>query len=124
MANAQQKKKITIEYSGFTIKDTLLGKDVTTFNRDNTQQIHIIHEGAEMWCDRAIYYQNEDFIEAFSNVVMKQGDTINLNARYVEYSGKTQLAFASGNVVLIEPKSTLNTGNIESIKTVKDLEWV
>lgn len=112
MATAQQKKKIFIEYAGFTIKDSLLGKDVTTFNRDNTQQIHIIHEGVDMWCDRAIYYKNEDFIEAFSNVVMKQGDTINMNAKYVEYSGKTQLAFASGNVVLVEPQSTLTTDTL------------
>jgi lipopolysaccharide export system protein LptA len=89
-----------------------LGKDVTTFNRDNTQQIHVIHEGVEMWCDRAIYYQNEDFIEAFSNVVMKQGDTIDMKAKYVEYSGKTQLAFASGDVVLVEPKSTLTTDTL------------
>ena len=110
--SAQQKKKIIIEYSGFTIKDSLLGKDVTTFNRDNTQQIHVIHEGVEMWCDRAIYYQNEDFIEAFSNVVMKQGDTIDMKAKYVEYSGKTQLAFASGDVVLVEPKSTLTTDTL------------
>lgn len=110
--SAQQKKKIKIEYSGFTIKDSLQGKDVTTFNRDNSQQIHVIHEGVEMWCDRAIYYQNEDFIEAFSNVVMRQGDTINMNAKYVEYSGKTQLAFASGNVVLVEPKSTLTTDTL------------
>ncbi len=109
---AQQKKKIFIEYAGFTIKDSLLGKDVTTFNRDNTQQIHIIHEGVDMWCDRAIYYKNEDFIEAFSNVVMKQGDTINMNAKYVEYSGKTQLAFASGNVILVEPQSTLTTDTL------------
>ncbi|MGM5469929.1 OstA-like protein [Flavobacteriaceae bacterium LMO-SS05] len=112
VVTAQQKKKINIEYSGFTIKDSLLGKDITTFNRDNTQQIHIIHEGAEMWCDRAVYYQKEDFIEAFSNVIMKQGDTINLNAKYVEYSGKTQLAFASGNVVLTEPKSILTTDTL------------
>ena len=112
ISSAQQKKKIIIEYSGFTIKDSLLGKDVTTFNRDNTQQIHIIHEGVDMWCDRAIYYQKEDFIEAFSNVVMKQGDTINMNAKYVEYSGKTKLAFASGNVVLVEPQSTLTTDTL------------
>jgi len=112
MVSAQAKKKIIIEYSGFTMKDSLMGKDVTTFNRDNTQQIHIIHEGAEMWCDRAIYYQKEDFIEAFSNVIMKQGDTVNLNAKYVEYSGKTQLAFASGDVVLVEPKSTLTTDTL------------
>jgi len=110
--NAQQKKRIKIEYSGFTIKDTLLGKDVTTFNRDNAQQIHIIHEGAEMWCDRAIYYQTEDFIEAYSNVVMKQGDTVDLKAKYAEYSGKTQLAFASGDVVLVEPKSILTTDTL------------
>jgi len=109
---AQQKKKIYIEYSGFTKKDTLLGKDVTTFNRDNTQQIHVVHEGVEMWCDRAIYYQNEDFIEAFSNVSMVQGDTVNMRAKYVEYSGKTQLAFASGDVVLVEPKSTLTTDTL------------
>ncbi|RIA09114.1 OstA-like protein [Flavobacteriaceae bacterium MAR_2010_72] len=109
---AQQKKRIQIEYSGFTIKDSLLGKDITTFNRDNSQQIHIIHEGVDMFCDRAIYYQKEDFIEAFSNVRMNQGDTIHLNAKYVEYSGKTQLAFASGNVVLVEPKSTLTTDTL------------
>lgn len=109
---AQETKKIKIEYSGFTVKDSLLGKDVTTFVRDNSQQIHIIHEGINMWCDKAIYYQNENFIEAFSNVNMKQGDTINMNAKYVEYSGKTKLAFASGDVVLTEPKSTLTTDTL------------
>jgi lipopolysaccharide export system protein LptA len=117
---AQQKKKIQIEYSGFTIKDSLLGKDVTTFNRDNTQQIHIIHNGIDMWCDRAIYYQKEDFIEAFSNVSMKQGDTINMTAKYVEYSGKSQLAFASGNVVLIEPKSILTTDTLYFDRTKQE----
>ncbi len=109
---AQEAKKIVIEYSGFTIKDSLVGKDVTTFVRDNTQQIHFIHEGINMWCDKAIYYQKENFIEAFSNVKMIQGDTINMTAKYAEYSGKTQLAFASGDVILKEPKSTLTTDTL------------
>ena len=43
---------------------------------------------------------------------MKQGDTINMNAEYVEYSGKTKLAFASGDVVLTEPSSTLSTDTL------------
>ncbi|HNU58589.1 MAG TPA: OstA-like protein, partial [Aquaticitalea sp.] len=47
-----------------------------------------------------------------SNVVMKQGDTVNMTAKYVEYSGKTQLAFASGDVVLTEPKSVLTTDTL------------
>ncbi|MCB0446758.1 MAG: hypothetical protein KDD03_04470, partial [Gelidibacter sp.] len=108
----QKSKKIQIEYAGFANSDSLLGKGVTVFTRDNTQQVHFIHEGVNMWCDKAVYYEQEDFIEAYSHVIMKQGDTINMNAKYVEYSGKTQLAFASGDVVLTEPKSVLTTDTL------------
>lgn len=111
-SHAQKTKKIRIEYAGFAESDSLKGPGVTVFTRDNTQQVHFIHEGVNMWCDRAVYYEKEDFIEAYSHVVMKQGDTINMNAKYAEYSGKTQLAFASGNVVLTEPKSTLTTDTL------------
>ncbi|MEZ4974977.1 MAG: OstA-like protein [Flavobacteriaceae bacterium] len=65
-----------------------------------------------MWCDQAIHYGKDDFIEAYGNVKMKQGDTIDMTAKYAEYSGKTQLAFASGNVVLTEPKSVLTTDTL------------
>ncbi len=106
---AQTSKKIRIEYAPFANSDSLKGPGVTVFTRDNMQQVHFAHEGIDMWCDKAIYYEKEDFIEAFSNVVMKQGDTVNMNAKYVEYSGKTQLAYASGDVVLTEPKSVLTT---------------
>ena len=109
---AQENKKIKIEYFGFTIKDSLSPKGATTFVRDNSQQIHVVHEGINIWCDKAIYYQKDNFIEAFSNVKMKQGDTINMNAKYAEYSGKTQIAFASGDVVLTEPQSTLTTDTL------------
>jgi len=111
-SHAQEPKKIEIEYSGFTVKDSLLGKNITTFVRSDQQQIHVIHEGIDMFCDKAIYYQDEDFIEAFSNVRMVQGDTINMSSRYVEYSGITQLAFAAGDVVLTEPQSILTTDTL------------
>ena len=111
-AFSQTSKKIRIEYAPFANSDSLRGPGVTVFTRDNMQQVHFAHEGTDMWCDRAVYYEKEDFIEAYSNVVMKQGDTVNMNAKYVEYSGKTQLAFASGDVVLTEPKSTLTTDTL------------
>ncbi|WP_298901577.1 OstA-like protein [uncultured Psychroserpens sp.] len=109
---AQESKKIFIEYSGFTVRDSLSGPNVTTFVRSDQGQIHIVHEGVDMWCDKARYYHDEDFIEAFSNVVIKQGDTINMTSKYVEYSGITQLAFAAGDVVLTEPQSTLTTDTL------------
>jgi hypothetical protein len=105
----QEKQKITIEYAGTGFADPEIEEGARIFLRDKSQQVHFVHEGVNMWCDKAIYYADQDFIEAFSNVRMQQGDSINMVAKYVEYSGKTQLAFASGDVVLTEPQSTLTT---------------
>ncbi|GAA3622202.1 OstA-like protein [Flavivirga jejuensis] len=75
--------------------------------RDDVQQVHIEHKGANMWCDKAIYYGKENIIETYGNVQIKQGDTINMTAKFVEYSGETGMAFASGDVVLKDPNSTV-----------------
>jgi hypothetical protein len=120
LSYSQQPKKIRIEYSGFTVKDSLKGENVTTFVRSDQAQIHVVHEGIDMWCDKAIYYQNEDFIEAFSDVVMKQGDTVNMTSKYVEYSGITKMAFAAGDVVLTEPQSVLTTDTLYFDRTKQE----
>lgn len=120
LSYSQQPKKIRIEYSGFTVKDSLKGENITTFVRSDQSQIHIVHEGVDMWCDKAIYYQNEDFIEAFSDVLVKQGDTINMTSKYVEYSGITKMAFAAGDVILTEPQSVLTTDTLYFDRTKQE----
>jgi len=82
------------------------------FLRDESQQVHFIHKGVNMWCDKAVYYEDQDYIEAFSNVNMKQGDSITMTAKYVDYSGKTEIAVAKGDVVLTEPNSVLTTDKL------------
>lgn len=104
-----QKQKITIAYAGTGYTDPDIEEGAKIFVRDKSKQVHFIHKGADVFCDKAIYYEDQDFLEAFSNVNMKQGDSINMVAKYVEYSGKTELAFARGDVVLTEPQSTLTT---------------
>jgi len=88
---AQEKQKITIKYAGTGYTDSKIEDGAKVFLRDESQQVHFIHKGINMWCDKAIYYEDQDFIEAFSNVVMKQGDTINMVANYLEYSGKNTI---------------------------------
>ena len=105
-------KKIKIEYSGFLNFDEANYPGAKILTRDDSQQVHIIHESINMWCDKAFYYSNENFIEAYGNVKMIQGDTINMVSKYIEYSGKTQLAFASGEVVLTDPNSTITTDTL------------
>ncbi|MCX7547146.1 hypothetical protein OS188_04175 [Xanthomarina sp. F1114] len=109
---AQEQKRIEIKYSGFLEFKEEDAPGLKVMTRDDSQQIHVVHEGVNMYCDQALLYSNEDFIEAYGNVRMIQGDTINMTSKYVEYSGKTKLAFASGEVVLTEPNSTLTTDTL------------
>ena len=111
-AQTKERKRIQIEYSGFLEKDQDFYPGATILTRDDSQQVHIVHEGVNMWCDKAIHYGEEDFIEAYGNVKIKQGDSINMSSKYAEYSGKSKLAFASGNVILNEPSSTLSTDTL------------
>ncbi|MBO6880420.1 OstA-like protein [Winogradskyella sp.] len=114
---AQEKQTITIEYAGIAVSDPEIEDGALVFLRDESQQVHFVHKGVNMWCDKAIYYEDQDYIEAFSNVQMKQGDSINMVAKYLEYSGKTQLAFAQGDVVLTEPQSVLTTDKLHYDRT-------
>ena len=108
---AQDRRKIEIENAPFmTFEESK--PDATILTRDNLKQVHIKHQGIEMWCDEAIYYGKQDFIEAYGKVKIKQGDTINMTSKYVEYSGKTQLALASGDVVLKDPTSIITTDTL------------
>lgn len=75
-------------------------------------QVYFIHEGIEVWCDRAIFYQTDKFFKAYGNVRMKQGDTVNMTSKYAEYNGNTQFAFASDDVVMTTPSNTLTTDSL------------
>jgi len=125
------KKKVDIN-SGYLERKPEL-PDAAIYTKEANQQVYIVHEGIEMWCDQAYVYTKENFVKAYGNVRITQGDTINMNSNYAEYNGDTQFAFASGNVVFKEPKTTLRTDTLyfDRIKqqafyrsggTVQDLE--
>ena len=109
---AQEQKKIEIEYSGFLTFNEAEYPGAKILTRDDSQQIHIKHESINMWCDKAYYYGKENFIEAYGHVKMIQGDTINMNSKYIKYSGITKMAYASGDVVLKDPNSTITTDTL------------
>lgn len=109
---AQEKQKITIEYAGIATSDPEIEDGALVFLRDESQQVHFIHKGVNMWCDKAVYFEDQDYIEAYSNVNMKQGDSITMVAKYIDYSGKTEIAVAKGDVVLTEPNSVLTTDKL------------
>ena len=106
--SSQEREQIEIKFAPYmTIEEK--NPEATILTRDNSKQVHIKHKGIELWCDKAVYYQDQDFIEAFGKVLVKQGDSLDMTSNYAEYSGITQLAYASGDVILIDPNSKLYT---------------
>ncbi|CAH8294622.1 OstA-like protein [Mariniflexile fucanivorans] len=109
---SQEKKKIQIEYAGRLDIDEANYPGAKILTRDEMQQVHIMQGSINMWSDKAIYYSEENFIEAYGNVKLVEGDTIHMSSKYIEYSGITQLAFASGEVVLKDPNSTISSDTL------------
>jgi lipopolysaccharide export system protein LptA len=106
--NAQKSSKINIEYSDHAdvnqaeIPDALL----------LSGHVRVSHEGVVFTCNKAYFFQKENYLKAFGEVQMVQGDTLFLNSKYAEYNGEVKKAFATGNVIMRSPESTLVTDTI------------
>ena len=74
--------------------------------------VHFSHQGAQLWCDSAYFYQESNSVKAFGNVRFKQGDTLSLTARYADYDGVEQRMAARYNVVLTHRKQVLKTDSL------------
>ena len=107
-ANAQKSSKINVEHS-----------DYANINQDEipdalllTGNVRVSHEGVIFTCNKAYFFQKENYLKAFGEVQMVQGDTLFLNSKYAEYNGEVKKAFATGNVIMRSPESTLVTDTI------------
>ena len=74
--------------------------------------IHITHEGFSLKCTKAVHYKSENYIKAYGNVILNQGDTIVQTSKYTEYNGNTQKALSWGNVRIRDPNMTLTTDTL------------
>ena len=109
---SQENTRIQIDSAGFFEKDDIKFTNTTVLTRDNKNKVKISHDGVDMWCNQAYFYENKNYIEAYGDVILKQGDTINLSSQYLEYNGDSKIAFASGEVKLTEPTSVLFTDSL------------
>lgn len=67
------------------------------------------HNNVLMFCDSAYQYRDTNMVDAYGNVHIIQGDTLNLWGDKLNYNGTTKLAKVRGNVKLIDKSITLTT---------------
>lgn len=85
--------------------------------------VKVNHDGVVLTCNRAYFFQKENYLKAFGNVQLVQGDTLFLNSKYAEYSGNVKKAFATGDAVMSSPDATLSTDTINFDRNIQQVYY-
>ena len=110
--NAQQKRIKIVHADNSTIdEENYPGATVLLGN------VYMEHDGISLRSKKAIHYKNDNFLKAFGDVVLNQGDSISQTSTYVEYNGNNKLARSWGNVILKDALMTLTTDTLDFNRT-------
>ncbi|MGL5276236.1 OstA-like protein [Myroides sp.] len=106
---SQNKKKIIIHHADYSDINHELLPDAVIL----TGEISAEHDGMTMTCNKAYFFEKENYLKLFGNVQIVQGDTLTLNSKYAEYNGTNGFAYAQGDVVMTSPDSSLETDTLK-----------
>lgn len=105
-------RQINIVYGANFTQDQEQFPGASIFSKDDERQVQFEHQGADLWCDIAIFYTQENRLKAIGNIRLQQGDSIEMNSGKMDYDGNTKLAKAWENVDLTDGKMTLTTDTL------------
>ncbi|MBU0763405.1 MAG: organic solvent tolerance protein OstA [Bacteroidetes bacterium] len=116
-AQAQETKKIK-----YDAEEMYVDEHVPRGAKRLLGKVVFIHEGVIMHCDSADFYDSRNSLEAYNNVHINQGDSIDLYGDYLEYDGNTRLAKVRYNVKLIQDSAYLVTDSL-NYDRIKNMAW-
>lgn len=107
----------TPETSGKIIK--LIHADFTEINELEVPGAKILignvqaqHDSMYIYCNKAYLFEKDNYIKLFGDVHLIQDDTLQMVSKYAEYNGVDKIAYASGNVVMTSPDSSLKSEKV------------
>ncbi len=110
--NPGEKTIIKIVYGGNLNVNEEKFPGAKIFSKTDKGQVRFEHEGMDMWCDRAVLFQDRNWVKAYGNVFIQQGDSLEMSSEYIEYDGDEKLAVSKKNVRLQNPDMTLQTDTL------------
>ena len=75
--------------------------------------VSLKHNDLTMTCDSALYYDDTNEVYAYSNIHIRQGDTIHIWGNYLFYDGDTGKAVMTDSVKLADKETQLFTRKID-----------
>lgn len=103
-----KKTKIYLEHANTLSFDKEQNAEAQVLNGD----VCFRHDSSYMYCDSAYFFEQNNSLEAFSNVRMEQGDTLFVYGDYLFYDGNTQMAYLRDNVRMENGQVTLFTDSL------------
>ena len=77
-----------------------------------TGNVSFSHNNTVMNCDYSHHYMKENKMIAYNNVSINKGDTLNVKGRKLVYDGNKNIAHLSGDVLLKDKHTQLNTDEV------------
>jgi lipopolysaccharide export system protein LptA len=105
---ARSKTKIIIEYADSTVMD-----DLNPNIHVMRGEVRFRHDGTLLFCDSAYFYNEDNSLEAFSNVRIEQGDSVFIYGDFLTYFGNVGLAQMRNNVRMENGEMTLFTDHLD-----------
>lgn len=103
--HGQTRSKIELLGAKDLMFDKRMGVDAQRLIGD----VKFRHQGALMFCDSAYLYNETNSLDAFGNVKVTQGDTLDLFGDFLNYNGDSRLVKVRNNVKLVDKEMTLTT---------------
>ena len=75
---SQEKKIVQIIEAGSFDKNEITLPGANILKKNNKIRVHLLHDGMDIWSDYALFYKKNNSFKARGNVVVKQGDSIEL----------------------------------------------
>ncbi|WP_091149497.1 OstA-like protein [Mucilaginibacter pineti] len=100
----QKKSIVTLIQSERSVSLKMNGRDVIKVYKGVFKQ-----DFSTLRSDSAYFYYKENAFDAFSNVNINQGDTLNIYSDKLNYNGNTKIAILTDNVKMVDRDATLTT---------------
>jgi len=106
-------------FSQSPTKIQLVNADVLEYDEQRGEKVKRLignvvfkHDKVLMYCDSAYLYSETNLLEAFSNVRLKEGDSLNVYGDFLVYQGNNKIAEINENVRLLHKNLTLTTNKL------------
>lgn len=117
-SQSAEENKITVEHADNYALQTKGGINTQTL----VGHVVMSHNQAVLQCDSATIW-NESQVQANSNIIITQGDSVTIYADQLTYNADTELARLVGNVVLVSNDKRLFTSSLDYQLNTKVAEY-